>query len=104
TQQRNWIVVQLPPADRVDFTEQLIVLRVPGPPEIVGQRSQLLIDRIGIMKLRICGVGCPRLRKRDRHVAFAHRETETDSFKQRSKHGWGTASTARRIADLLCYG
>src|SRR5215472_2008452 len=44
-EQRDWIVVQLAPADRVQVKEQACRVGVPAPPEIPGQRPQTFLDR-----------------------------------------------------------
>ena len=43
-QQRNRIMVQLPPTDGIQVPEQIDHVRMPCPPQIVGQRQTLVVQ------------------------------------------------------------
>ena len=45
-EQGDRVVVQLPPADRVEVAEEIDHLRVPTPPEVSGQGHALVIQRL----------------------------------------------------------
>src|SRR5271167_671045 len=42
-QQRNWILIQLPPAHRIEVTEQAGGIVIPTPPQIASQRPESLL-------------------------------------------------------------
>src|SRR6266542_3199527 len=45
-QQRDRIVIQFAPADRVEFAEEGDHLRLPGPPQVASQRLQPVVQRM----------------------------------------------------------
>jgi hypothetical protein len=53
TQQRNRIVVKLPPSYRVNVAEQLTALWMPTPPKVVCQRPKFAVQIIRMMLIVI---------------------------------------------------
>src|SRR5437867_483600 len=45
-QQRDWIVIELPPADWIEIAEEIDDFRMPGPPQVAGQRPTLVVERL----------------------------------------------------------
>jgi hypothetical protein len=43
-QQRDGVVVELPPADRIELPEQVRDLGVPAPPQVAGQGQALVVE------------------------------------------------------------
>ena len=46
-QQSDRIVIQLPPTDRVQVSEQAVDFGMPSPPKVVGQGTALVVNRLG---------------------------------------------------------
>jgi len=46
-QQRDRVVVQLPPANRVQLAEQVHDLGMPTPPQVLGHRQALVVHCLG---------------------------------------------------------
>ena len=45
-QQRDRIVVDLPPPDRIEVAEQVDDFRMPAPPQVRGQGQALVVERL----------------------------------------------------------
>ena len=45
-QQRDRVVVQLPPADRVQIAKQVDDFRTPGPPKVASHRDAFVVQRL----------------------------------------------------------